>query len=279
MKNILVPIDFSIYSLSAAKSAAVIASKSGAKITFLHITDMPVGFEKQSVAQQQRYPELEERLMKAKMKIDKFSQLPVFANCLVRTTVIGGVAFEQIIIFSERNKIDLIVMGVHGGGESYGKFIGSTAQRVMRSALCPVLGIKKNYNIGGIKKILFASDFDEDVRLAVEKVKELASDLKANVDLAFINTPSNFLDDLTMEGRMKKFIVGERRIKLQTVIHNSNHREEGIIQCAKRRNANMIAMVTHLRTHKVGYLIGITESVLFQSKLPVLSIIINPAKS
>lgn len=279
MKTILVPIDFSIYSLSAAKSAAVIASKSGAKIILLHIIDIPVGFVKQSVSQQQRYPELEERLVKAKMKIDKFSQFPFFANCSLRTTVGGGVPFEQIVIFGERNKIDLIVMGVHGGGESYGRFIGSTAQRVMRSSLCPVLGIKKNYNIGGMKKILFASDFDEDVRSAIEKVKDLAYDLKANVDMAFINTPGNFIDDTTMDVRMKKFMAGERRVKLQTVIHNANHREEGIIQCAKKRNANLIAMVTHLRTHKEGYLIGITESVLFQSKLPVLSIIINPSKS
>jgi len=279
MKNILVPVDFSIYSLSAAKSAASIASKSGAKIILLHIIDIPVGFEKQSVTQQQRHPEVEERLVKAKMKMDKFSQLPFFANCSLRSIVRGGVPFEQIIIFGERNKIDLIVMGVHGGGESYGKFIGSTAQRVMRSSLCPVLGIKKNYNIGGIKKILFASDFNEDVRSAVEQVKELATALKANVDLAFINTPGNFIDDTTMEGRMKKFIVGERGLKLQTVIQNSNHREEGIIQCAKKRNANMIAMVTHLRAHKVGYLIGITESVLFQSKLPVLSIVLDSANS
>lgn len=278
MKNILVPIDFSPYSLSAAKAAAAIAHKCGSNVHLLHIADIPVGWDKQSVAQQQKYPLFEDRLVESEMKLDKFAKLPIFKNCNVGTNVQGGVTFEQINIFAKRNKMTLIVMGVHGAGESEFKFIGSTAQRVIRTAPCPVLGVKKNFNLGGLKKILFASDFDEDVRPFVNTIKNLAYDFGANIDFAHINTASHFVDDNTMQARMKNFVIAQKRVKFHTVIQNNNEKEEGILECAKKRNANMIAMVTHLRRQKSSYLAGVAESVLFHSKLPVLSFVIDEAR-
>jgi nucleotide-binding universal stress UspA family protein len=278
MKNILVPIDFSPYSLSAAKMAAAIALKSGSNVHLLHIADIPVGWDKKSVAQQQKYPLFEGRLVEAETKLDKFAKLPVFKNCNVGTNVQGGVAFEQINIFAKRNKMTLIVMGVHGAGDSESKFIGSTAQRVIRTAPCPVLSVQKNFNFGGLKKILFASDFDEDVSSAINTIKNLAYDFGANIDLAYINTSGHFVDDDTMQARMKNFVIVQKRVKFYAIIHNSKEKEEGILNCAKKRNASMIAIVTHLRTHKSSYLVGITESVIFRSKLPVLSFVIDESR-
>ena len=278
MKNILVPIDFSIYSMSAAKTAAAIASKSEGNIHLLHLTDIPVGWSQQSVADQQVYPKLEGRLVEANIKIEKFAKQAFLKNCNVVTHVQGGVAFEQIPLFAKRNNINLIVMGVHGAGESDGKFIGSTAQRVLRTAPCPVLGVKKDYNLGTLKKILFASDYIEDVGPAVNTLKNLANDFGANIDLAYVNTPGHFVDDTTMESRMEKFVIIQNRVKFHRVIQNSNEKVEGIIHCAKKRNANLIAMVTHMRTLKASYLVSVTENVLFHSTVPVLSFIIHQSR-
>ncbi len=275
MKDILVPIDFSIYSLSAAKTAAAIATKSGANIHLLHITDLPVGWDSQPLSVQQKFPVLEERLVKAKVKIDKFGKLPAFKNCNIISHVLGGVPFEQINIFAQRHKVSLIVMGVHGAGDSDLKFIGSTAQKVMRNSSTPVLGVKKDFNLGSLKKILFVSDFTENVSPAITILKDLASDFSATIDLAYINTPHGFADDTTVEARIRKFTPQQKKVKFNTVIQNSIEKEEGILECAKKRNANMIAMVTHLRRQKAVYLLGVTETVLFRSKLPVLSFIMD----
>ncbi len=278
MKNILVPIDFSAYSISAAKTAAAIASKSGGTIHLLHLADIPVGWGQHSVMDQQQYPMYENRLVEANIKIEKFSMLPIFKNCKVTTHVQGGVPFEQINIFANQNKINLIVMGVHGAGESEQKFIGSTAQRVLRMAPCPVLGVKKNFNFGSIDKILFASEFVEDVSPAVNTVKNLADSFEANIDLAYVNTPGHFIDDVTMEARMQKFAIAQKKVKFSHVIQNSDEKVDGILQCAKKRNANLIAMVTHLRRQKASYLISVTESVLFHSKVPVMSFILDDSR-
>jgi hypothetical protein len=54
----------------------------------------------------------------------------------------------------------LIVIGAHGVGESNNAFIGSTAQKVLRTTSCPVLSVKKDFKPSFIKKILFTSDFE-----------------------------------------------------------------------------------------------------------------------
>ncbi|MEK6782601.1 MAG: universal stress protein [Bacteroidota bacterium] len=274
MKNILVPIDFSIFAISAAKTAAAIVSKSGGNIHLLNLIDIPVGWQKQPVSVQQGYPVLENRLVEAEIKMEKFAKLAFFKNCNVITHVLGGVAFEQIVIFAKSKKMDLIVMGIHGKGETEDKFIGSTAQRVIRTATCPVLSVKRGFNLGRVNKFLFASNFEENISSAMTVVKDLAIDFGANVDLAYINTPGYFVDDQTMEFRMKKFTEAHKKLKFNRVIHNSNEKEEGILQCAKKRHANIIAMVTHLRTVEPSYLISGTDGVLFHSKVPVLSFII-----
>lgn len=278
MKKILVPVDFSVYSLSAAKTAAVIARKSGGDIHLLHVADIPVGWEQKPVSRQQEYPVLEGRLVEAKIKVEKFSKLPAISDCSISTHVQGGLPFEQIVAFAKTNKMNLIVMGVHGAGESYLKFIGSTAQRVIRTASCPVLSVKKNYTMGSVEKIVFPSDFDEDIKEPINTIKNLASLFQANIDLTYINTPAHFVDDSVMDARMKKYITVQRNVKYHTIVRNSLDKEKGILECAERRKADMIAMVTHLRKHKSSYLVGVTETVVFHSKIPVLSFVIDEAR-
>ena len=278
MKNILVPIDFSPFALSAAKAAVTIARRTGGNIHLLHLAKIPVGWHKIAVSIQQKYPMLEDTLVDVKMKLERFSKHAMFKDRNVFTYVNGGVPFEQIVLFAKKNKIDLIVMGVHGAGETELKYVGSTAQKVIRIAHCPVLGVKRNYTFGSIKKILFASNFDEDVSPMINTIKNLASDLGANIDLAYVNTAGHFIDDTTMEAKMKQFSIAQKHVKFQHVIQNSIEKDEGILSCAKKRNASMIAMATHLRKQKAGYLISLTESVLFHSKLPVLSFVIDESR-
>lgn len=57
----------------------------------------------------------------------------------VRAFVKGGGPSSTIIKFAKDRKIDLIVMGSHGAGESDGYFLGSVSQRVASKAKCPIL--------------------------------------------------------------------------------------------------------------------------------------------
>ena len=274
MKNILIPVDFSAFSLSAAKTGAFLASKAGSKLHFLHIiSGMPVGWHNLSAEVQHQSAELEVKMKETQSKMEKFAQDPQLKSTVAETYIRGGVPFEQIILFAEDRKMDLIVMGVHGAGESDGQFIGSTAQKVVRVASCSVLTVRKSFEPESIRNIMFASDFKEDIQPALGTVKELAANLKATIDLAYINTPDNHVDTQAMEMKMKKYINGQKEVTVNTVIHSNQEREEGLLTCTKERNANLLALVSHLHKKKASYLLDMTEDVIFHSDVPVLSLI------
>ncbi len=275
MKNILVPVDFSTYAMSAARSAAAIASRTGGTIHLLNIADIPVGWEHLPVSEQLKYPDLKRNLDESKAKIDKFAKLTILKDCKVISHVRGGVASEQLNLYADPNKISLMVMGAHGAGESDAKFLGSTAQRVVRTANCPVLSVKKGFSLDTLGNILFASDFDEDVTAIIPYLKNLAAAFGATIYFGYINTPGRFVDDHTMESRFQKVMKGLKGDQYKTIIQNSNEKEDGILDCAKRIKAGMIVMATHLRKQKPSYQVGVTESVLFKSSVPVMSFVLN----
>ncbi len=272
MKNILVPVDFSPFSLSAARAGAFLSTASGAKVHLLHVADLPPGWSKLPVEVQQEYPAIENRMVEAKMTLDRFTLHPDLQACDLQLWVKGGVAFEQIGLFAQEKGMDMIVMGVHGVGEPKGQFIGSTAQKVIRNSSCPVLAVRKNYHPGSIDKILFASDFDEDLLPALHFVKDIAAHHGSSIDLAYVNTPLHFMESETMLKRMGNFITAMNGVKVDTVIHESRGEEEGILQCVAERQAGMLVMVRHHHQAKPAYLMGLSEGVLFHSKVPVLCI-------
>ena len=272
MKNIIIPVDFSAYSMTACKTGAYIAQKTGAALHLLHVAQAPEDWEQMPVAQQQRFPEIEGNIVDAEIKLDRFSQNPIFHSLNVHMRIVGGVAYKQIIQYAEKHKMDLIIMGAHGVNESDGLFIGSTAQKVIRVAPCPVLSVKKNFKPVSLKKILFASDFEEaGLKESFKGIRNFATSLDAKVDYTYVNTPSRFVDSFTIEKRMKNFVTTSKNGKPNIFIHNDYNKEEGILNISKRVKANVLALVTHNRKGKSNYLLGVTETILFHSEIPVLS--------
>ena len=60
----------------------------------------------------------------------------------IEAHVRAGVPFQEICYFAEQTLIQLIVVGTHGRSGLAHLLIGSTAERVVQHARCPVLSIK-----------------------------------------------------------------------------------------------------------------------------------------
>jgi nucleotide-binding universal stress UspA family protein len=270
MKNILVPYDFSDYARAAAATGAWLARKTGAHLHLLHVVYAPPEWNRMPVEQQQNYPEVEARMVDADIKLDKLANSAPFKGVTVHTHVYSGYPREQIVQFAHSYQMNLIVMGVHGAGESQNLFVGSTAQQVIRTAKCPVLSVKKNYKPGAIKKIVFASDF-ENPHGAVNQLKNVAAKLGAAIELLFVNTPLNFYDTPSAEEKLKAAVPVQQQVKFTTHIYNDLTIEQGILNFARRTGADWIAMMAHSRRHKPYYYLGNTETVLYHAEIPVLS--------
>ena len=272
MKNILIPTDFTVFSKSALRAGAYIASKSGATVHILNICQVPEDWNRLSADQQMRYPEIEARLVDSELKLEKISKDPLFTGLKVKSYVQGGSPYRKIVEFAEQNKIDLIIMGAHGINEGDGPFIGSTAQRVIRIAPCLVLSVKKSFKPASLKKIVFASNFSEpNLSKPFRSIKNFALAIQARVELVHINTPYNFHSTDSIEKSMRDFANPHRELKPGFFIQNDFTTEAGIVNISNKIKANLIALVTHNRKGRSSYLLGVTETVLMHSEIPVLS--------
>ena len=274
MKNILIPIDFSQHSLSAARTGCFIAKKNDATVHLVHIVKTPEDWEILSEAQQNRNIEIQNKIAEAEEEARRFAKLPIFENLTVIPRVFGGVPYKSILEYAAAFKIDLIIMGAHGQSGLSHLFIGSTAQKVLRDADCLVLSVKKNFKPVSLKHILFASDFSGDtVKKSVKTVSDFANDMNAKLDFAFINTPGEFTDSQTIDNRLKELqgIINPKKHKL--FVYNDFYKDQGIINLSKKIKTNILALPTRNRRYKKNYQMGITETLLFKTDTPVLSLV------
>ena len=59
--------------------------------------------------------------------------------CDIRTRVETGVPYRMILRAIEYEQPDLLVMNIHGKGMLDRALLGSTAERIVRAAFCPVM--------------------------------------------------------------------------------------------------------------------------------------------
>lgn len=64
----------------------------------------------------------------------------------IRVTVLvrEGVPYDQIVAAAQELKVDLIIVATEGHGSLSRALVGSTAERVVRHASCPVLTLRRS---------------------------------------------------------------------------------------------------------------------------------------
>ncbi len=139
-KNILLPIDFSECSAVLAPYAIDMCRRYGAKLHVLFVARTMrrfVGFGPHPSLDKidEDIAHAAERKMKGYCK----DNLQDIAN--YSTQVVIGDPSEEILKFTEKENIDLVVMGTHGRKGLDRTIFGSVAEGVVRGAACPVLTI------------------------------------------------------------------------------------------------------------------------------------------
>ena len=139
-KKILVPVDFSAASLDGLRYALRLAEPFGARLTALHVIESlgpTVRLEIDVDAHKRKLREgVQLRLEKLHLEVDE----PAGAfDTLFRE----GRSYHEIVAMAQRGDCDLIVMASLGRSGVVDMLLGSTAERVVRHAPCPVLVVHK----------------------------------------------------------------------------------------------------------------------------------------
>ncbi len=146
IKRVVTPVDFSDNSRLIAESSAYVAGKFGAA---MHLVFVVQNFDDYSgfFVPQMTLPTLEGELVEsAEAKMASFCGEMV-AYCesvgvkeLSYKVFMGDVA-EKIVEYAADLKADMIIMGTHGYKGLEKIMFGSVADKVVRSASCPVLTV------------------------------------------------------------------------------------------------------------------------------------------
>lgn len=249
MKRILVPIDFSKEAECAARIAANIAKKTGSEIYLLHMLELPTStIDPAEMSSIRSEPQIIYFMKMAHEKFNKFKKLPFLKGIKTIESVQFHYAFAGIISESEKNKIDLIVMGSQGASGLQEMFIGSNTEKVVRRSKVPVLVVKKGTENFKIKDIVFASDYNNESKKTFQSIINFANIFKAKIHLLYVNTIHNFSTTPAIESKMENFIKDFEIGEYTRRIYNDISIEKGILSYGRDIDADLIALNTHGRS-------------------------------
>jgi nucleotide-binding universal stress UspA family protein len=205
-----------------------------------------------------------------------------------------GIASEQLIDAARKEAVDLIVVGTQGRTGLEHILLGSTAERVMKGAPCPVMTVR---SIGAapshdtpitIKQILAPTDLSDCSLDALEYTIQLAKQFKASVTilhvLEWVSVGLDFsAAEVAEGGRVRREtelrivaladLIRAQGLRAEAVIRGGGAPADFVLELAGERGADLIVMGTHGRRGLSRLLIGsVSEGVLRQAACPVITV-------
>jgi nucleotide-binding universal stress UspA family protein len=138
IKRVVIPVDFTSTMDKVVEYAASVADKLGARVLFLHVVNDFKGYEMMLVhpsfamITDDLKAQSEERMAAL---VEDYQHLKGGAS----GRVMVGDAAEKIITFAEEENADMIIIATHGIKGLEKMLMGSTAEKVVKKASCPVL--------------------------------------------------------------------------------------------------------------------------------------------
>jgi nucleotide-binding universal stress UspA family protein len=143
LKKICVPTDFSEHSEYALRYAVTLASQFSAELHLLHIVQDIVPTVPEPGLAILPTDEIMRSLEKgAEEGLNNFVPKEWAEQLNIVRVIRHGVPFHEICQYAKQSTIDLLVLATHGRSGLAHFLLGSVAERVVRSAPCPVLTIR-----------------------------------------------------------------------------------------------------------------------------------------
>jgi nucleotide-binding universal stress UspA family protein len=296
IKTIVVPIDFSSESFRVLDYAIVIAEQFGAVVHPVHVRS-----HQQAIAVERagnimgNYHDGISYLQDRVADIERRHRLKFSPE---QCHVFSGRPFEEICRLAREIHADLIILGSRGYSGLKKALLGSTAERVVRYAPCPVL-IPRGQRFKGVlglarrmrltlRNILVPVDFSHCSMAAVNYGVFLAKKFNAGMRLFHsVDLNSDFLaqnrasgalavvlkaDEIAAENKMKEFrsIHIPANISCETEVLIGSPADQ-ICARSRKREIDLVAISTHGRTGVQHALIGsVAERVVRHAECPVL---------
>ena len=291
LKKVLVPTDGSDSGLLAEETAAIVAKKTGATVTALHIIREVEEYYRLLYATQGLEHNIPHSIVKEILDLTEQEANKIINDAralfnkrgiTVDTKILKGIDPADSILEFSKKDYDLIVMGARGKNEKDPNALGSVTRKVIRHTRCPTLFVKK---FCSLSNLLVCIDGSENSIKALDYAIKLAEKFSSKITL--LNVQEHRFRDLSPYARAVSEKLSERILsRALSAIGRDDLKvdkrvefgvvSDTIIEVAERRDHDLIVLGSRgFGTVKRFMLGSISDDVSHKAKRSVLMV---PAK-
>jgi nucleotide-binding universal stress UspA family protein len=288
-KEVLIPVDFSDYSLTACEFGFRLAKDLDCRVKLLHAfftpfypASVPFGdsftlqaTDKDIYKDVKAKTEKEMATLVSKIESDIASgSIP---DVPYKTALVEGLPEEEIIAYSKKIRPTAIVMGTRGRNAKDLDLIGSVTAEVMEGCRTPIFAIPEGTTLRGLsemKSLVFLTNFQEREFKAFDIMMKFLKPYPLKIYLAHIAKKEDVWNEIKLSGIQKRF--SELYPQLQTeykLIDQNEGLEESLEKFVKQHRIDLISLSSTRRNIFARmFNPGIARRMLFHSDTPLLVI-------
>lgn len=285
LKQILVPVDFSGVSRKAARVAVDIAIHIKADLLFMHSFINPIihsipysdvyAFDSNALfkiehAESTANEDFQKFIHKLAEEVGEEKWHSVQTDYIIKS----GYAEEDILAYARTHLPRLIVVGSGSNQYPYG-IVGSVTADIMYNANIPVLVIPKDtpeIQMNELKKVLYATNFDEKDFVAIEKLMDLLDPFDFHLTCVHVGEPRmNGWDMARLEGMKELLYQKYKDHNFNCILLEGNDVAEAIDAFISKEKVDLLSLTTHKR-NMISRLFNpsFAQKMVFHSNTPLL---------
>ncbi len=271
MKNIIVPLDFSVDSLKGLDLAIVFARKIPVKIQLVYVQrrhDVPS-------VEEEEYHQAEKKFIKLIDKYDSHLHEGSQINYIIKK----GKVYQEVVSQAEAFPDSLIIASTHGASGFEELFIGSNAFRIVSATSRPVITIRQAPVPQQITNIILPIDNNLVTRQKVVFSSLIAKIFNATVHVVIVSNTKNkkIINRLNAYSEQVIDYLMNKDIAFKTESIISSDVFDDLFSYTIDQKAELISIMNETGTSITDLIIGsLAQQMISKSPVPVLTIRAKP---
>lgn len=275
VKHILAPVDFSEASRAALPAVASLARRSGAVVHLLHVI-APLPWPVHSAMEARSGLGLAEEIRRGCGDRMRKLEAEIGEGVCCEVHVAEGSPAEQVERFVADQPIDLVALPTAGHTGVTRLMLGSTAEKIVRTAACPVLVLRASpRSWDRLATIVVPTDFSRLSKLAIDEAVELARPHGAEILLTHVLEETDYPIGHVLRGRglldpreqtrkgVEAHLQRLQAERIGTAVPSTIVVREGVASAtiaalAEERGADVVVIASHGREGLARFVLGST---------------------
>lgn len=290
-RKILIPVDFSGYSMKACEFGFNFANEIHAEIVLMHVYFSPIYMPSLQYATEgygvpmerdvgiksmleSIHTQLNKLTEEIKNRISKGEMPDVKYTCLLRE----GVPEEEILHYARFEKPLMIIMGTRGQGEKELDLIGSVTAEIIERSPTFVYAIPehtKSKNFREIQKVAFITNFDQRDLIAFDSLITTFQDYKFKISFIHLNTDEHrrTWNEIKLAGIKEYFKKQYPQLDICYNVVTEDHLLSNLDDYVKQEQIDVLC-ITNYKRNIFARLFNpsIARKMIFHSNTPILVI-------